>query len=124
MKEIIVKKGERGQIVETLFDSVPDDFKFSVESLDSEADVSGKVEVNGSYWLFRKNPVLHELQSAHVFRKGFWDSLYTIHVIPDEDVRVLLEDNRFRFTNLILVLTGIILLGAAVSVIVSLLTKL
>ena len=49
---------------------------------------SGTVEVRGSRWLFRRPPVVVPLQSEVRVVKGFWDTLFSVHVVPDDDVTV------------------------------------
>lgn len=124
MKEFIVRKGERHEIVKVLFDSVPDDFNFTVEPLAGDEELTGKVEVTGSIWLFRREPVAHELLPTNSFHKNFWDSYFTIEVIPDQDVRIILDENKFKVINLILVVAGIIVFGAIVSLVFGVLTRL
>lgn len=69
--------------------SIPRTFSFDVEPVDGSGGVSGTVEVAGSRWLFSKPPLVLELRSSMTVEKGFWDTLYSIYITPDQDVRVI-----------------------------------
>ena len=89
MKEIEIRAGERRRVIRRFSSSIPRTFSFDVELLSGSGEVSGTVEVAGSRWLFSKEPLLLKLGPTMVVEKGFWDTLFSIFVIPDQDVRVI-----------------------------------
>lgn len=91
MKVIEIQRGERCRIIRRLSSSIPRSFSFDVGPLSGLGEVSGTVEVAGSRWLFSKPPVLLDLVSTMTVEKGFWDTLYSVFVTPDQDVRVVLR---------------------------------
>jgi hypothetical protein len=91
MKEIEIRAGERRRIIRRFSSSIPRTFSFDVELLSGPGEVSGTVEVAGSRWLFSKEPLQLQLGPTMVVEKGFWDTLYSVFVTPDQDVRVVLR---------------------------------
>jgi hypothetical protein len=89
MKTVEIQRGERRRIIRRFSSSIPRTFSFGVEALNGTGEVSGTVEVAGSRWLFSKPPVLLDLEPTMVVEKGFWDTLYSVYVTPDQDVRVV-----------------------------------
>lgn len=94
MKEVVVRRGERCRVIHRFSSSLSQTFSFEVEPVAGPGPVSGTVEVKGSRWLFRKDPVVLELQPTMTVRKGFWDTLYSVFVTPDQDVKVTLHRAR------------------------------
>lgn len=94
MKEVLVRRGERRRIIHRFSSSLSQTFAFDVEPVAGPGPVSGTVEVRGSRWLLRKDPLLIELGSSMAVRKGFWDTLFSVFITPDQDVRVTLDRPR------------------------------
>jgi hypothetical protein len=89
MKEVEVRRGDRCRIIHRFSSSLSQTFSFEVEPLVGSGPVSGTVEVRGSRWLFRKDPLLLELTSPMTVQKGFWDTLFSVFITPDQDVKVI-----------------------------------
>jgi len=89
LKEVVVRGGERSRVLRRFSSSIPRTFSFDVEPLSGPGHVSGTVEVAGSRWLFSKPTVVLELRRTMTVEKGFWDTLFSIYVEPDQDVRVV-----------------------------------
>jgi len=85
----MVRRGERLRVLRRFSNSIPRTFTFDVEPVGGPGEVSGTVEVVGSRWLFPKPPLVLELRPTMNVQKGFWDTLFSIFVIPDQDVRVI-----------------------------------
>ena len=94
MKDIEVRRGERRRIIHRFSSSLSQTFSFDVKPLVGSRPVSGTVEVKGSRWLFRKEAVVLELKSPMTVHKGFWDTLFSVFITPDQDVKVTLERPR------------------------------
>jgi hypothetical protein len=88
MKEIVVRAGERTRVLHRFSSSIPQTFHFDTEPITPGAVVSGTVEVHGSRWLFRKDPEIRPLLPSMSVSKGFWDTLFSVYVVPDQDVRI------------------------------------
>ncbi|NQV06750.1 hypothetical protein HQ535_09370 [bacterium] len=91
MKEVVIHAGERSRVLRRFSSSIPRRFSFDVELLGGSGEVSGTVEVAGSRWLFSKPPLMLELRRAMTVEKGFWDTLFSVFITPDQDVRVVLH---------------------------------
>jgi hypothetical protein len=117
MKEIVVRKGERTRVLHLLFDSIPQQVKFTAAPASGEGPVRGSVEVVGSNWIFKKPPLHHELAPEQRFDKGFWDSIYSIYVTADEDVTIRFETRHFS-SRLLLWTLGTVIAVAVASVLV------
>ncbi len=91
MKEHEIRAGERRRVIRRFSSSIPRTFHFDVAPLHGAGSVSGKVEVNGSRWLFRKPVVELLLAPSMTVDKGFWDTLFSVFVTPDQDVRVVVR---------------------------------
>ena len=59
-----------------------------VEPIGGPGDVSGTLEVQGSRWLFRKDPVVMDLQPSMTVNKTYWDTLFSVYVTADQDIKV------------------------------------
>ena len=94
MKEIVVRAGERQRVIHRFSSSLSQTFSFDTEPLAGPGSVSGTVEVKGSRWLFGKEPAVLELQPTMTVQKGFWDTLYSVFITPDQDVKVTLHRAR------------------------------
>lgn len=88
LKDLVIRSGERCRIIRRFSNSIPQTFHFEVEPLSGPGDVSGTVEVKGSRWLFRKDTVELPLMPDMSVYKGFWDTLFSIYVSPDQDIKV------------------------------------
>jgi len=88
MRELRVSAGERRRVLRRFSSSIPRTFTFDVEPEDGSSEISGRVEVRGSRWLFPKPPVVLELRPTMRVDKGFWDTVYSVFITPDQDVWV------------------------------------
>jgi hypothetical protein len=112
VKTFDIRAGERRRIVHMVSDSIPQQVRFRAEPLGG-GSVAGTVEVQGSRWLFRKPPETTALQPQNVVAKGFWDTLFSVSVIPERDVRITMESRHFGSRLLLIVLAAVVVLGVA-----------
>jgi hypothetical protein len=112
MPEILIRAKQRQRILHMVSDSIPQQVRFAATAVAGGA-VSGVVEVRGSRWLFRKPPVHQALLPENLVHKGFLDTLFSIHVTPDQDIRVTLRSRHVTARMLAWVLAGVVILGAA-----------
>ncbi len=91
MKNIDIKAGERVKVIHMFSNSLPMDLGFSAISEQEGQKISGQVEVKGSNWLFPKEAVLQKLREENIVKKGMWDTLYSVYVIPDIDLSIKVE---------------------------------
>lgn len=87
MTTIDIKAGERKRILSKFSNSMDMTYHFTVAATGA---ISGVVEVKGSNWLLPKQPVLQDLKADNAVRKGMWDTLFSVYVIPDTDVTITL----------------------------------
>lgn len=86
--------GERRRVLRRVSSSIPQTISFDFEPVTGFGQVSGALEVRGSRWLFPKPPLLLDLEPTMTVRKGFWDTLFSVYVTPDQDVRVTVHRAR------------------------------
>jgi len=91
MTEITVKAGQRTQIIRRFSNSVPATYRFLAEPVEAGKELCGLVEVKGSAWLFPKPAVTQKLQRENSVKKGAWDTLYSVYVTPDADIKITLS---------------------------------
>jgi len=91
MARIEIKAGERKRIIRKFSSSIVATYKFSAEPVDSNDNISGKIEVKGSNWLFPKSAETQDLQQQNSVQKGMWDTFYSVFVTPDVDVKIKME---------------------------------
>lgn len=86
-KRFEVPAGERTRVVHRRSGSIPREYVIVTEQAGGGVP-TGSVEVRGSRWLFRRPPTVVPLQPEVRVVKGFWDTLFSVHVVPDQDVTV------------------------------------
>lgn len=96
MKIIEVKAGERKRIVRSLSNSMQKTYNFAAEPVADGQVLSGTIEVKGSRWIFPKAPYMQKLEENNSVEKGVWDTIYSVYVIPECDVRIMFIDARLR----------------------------
>lgn len=112
MAEILIRAKERQRILHLVSDSIPQRVRFEATALGA-GHVSGRVEVVGSRWLFPKPPALHPLQPENVIHKGFFDTLFSVYVTPDQDTRITMRSQHFTSRMLFWVLLAVLMAGIA-----------
>ncbi|HSR15004.1 MAG TPA: hypothetical protein VLL51_04590 [Gemmatimonadales bacterium] len=88
MRTVTAPAGGRTRVIRKSMDSIPRTYRLRFERVDGQGPVSGVVEIHGSRWLFKKPPVVLPLETVMAIPKGFWDTLYSVYVVPNQDVRV------------------------------------
>jgi len=86
-KHFEIRAGEKKAVVDRRSGSVPREYVLTVLAAAGGA-VTGSVEIQGSRWLSRKEPVIVPLAAEVRVYKGFWDTLFRVHVTPDQDATV------------------------------------
>ena len=79
-----IRGGERVLVYRSRTAAFPRSFRLELDP----PWATGVVTVQGSRWVFRKEPVELPLASGMIVRRGYWDTLFTIHVTPNTDVVV------------------------------------
>ena len=83
-----IPAGERRVVIDRRSGSIPRGYVLSIVAADGGA-VTGSVEVQGSRWLFRRDPVTQPIGPEIHVHKGFWDTLFRVAVTPDSDAIVV-----------------------------------
>jgi len=110
MKIIEVKAGERKRIIRRLSSSMQKTYHFAAEPVTEGEVLSGTIEVKGSRWIFPKAPVIQKLEENNTVEKGMWDTIYSVYVIPECDMKIMFIDARLR--NIAIYLTLAIFITA------------
>ena len=93
MADFDVSAGERTKVFSRFSSSLVQTITIDVESVDGRP-VSGTLEVQGSRWLFDKDPEVRPLQATQRVKKGYWDTRYAIYVTADRDAHVTVHRPR------------------------------
>ena len=96
MKIIEVKAGERKRIIRRLSSSMQKTYHFAAEPLVEGQALSGTIEVKGSRWIFPKPMIKQKLEENNSVEKGVWDTIYSVYVIPECDIKIMFIDARLR----------------------------
>jgi hypothetical protein len=86
---IQLRPGEKALIFSRSLSSVPMTYHFQATALDGEHP-DGKVEIQGSHWIFRKPVLTQPLQLHNIVHAGFLDTFFKVSVIAHGDVTVTL----------------------------------
>ncbi|VAW04489.1 hypothetical protein MNBD_ACTINO01-2365 [hydrothermal vent metagenome] len=119
MKVIEVKAGERRRIKRARLSSVAMTYRFRAEPLVGDGEVSGTVEVKGSNWIFPKPPVIVDLETDNAVDKGTWDTFFEVTVVPDGDVRIVMEERSMRSAGVYAAIVGAIVVLAGIVIILA-----
>ncbi len=103
-----IRKGEKTRVIRRFCNSLPMTFQFRAEPVSGSDNLSGIVQIDGSSWIFSKDPVEQALKVENSVSKTIWDTFYSVYVIPDCDVRITLEQSRFTGVFPILILAILI----------------
>lgn len=77
--------GEWTTIFDHVFVQLPRTWTISFGAADGGA-VTGEVEEKRSSWIFPNSPTSRALEAVMVFRRGWWNTFYSVRVKPDRDV--------------------------------------
>ncbi len=94
-------------------------YRFRAEPLADDGEVSGTVEVKGSNWIFPKPPVIVDLEADNAVDKGTWDTFFEVTVVPDRDVRIVMEERSMKSAGVYAAIVGAIVVLAAVVIILA-----
>lgn len=114
MKIIEVKAGERKRIIRSISNSMQRTYNFAAEPMVDGQKLSGVVEVKGSRWIFPKPTIIQKLQTENTVAKGMWDTFYSVHIVPECDVKIMFIDSRLRNIAVYLTLAILVLIIAIV----------
>ena len=107
--------GHRRIILKRRFSSVPLDYHFSIKPAHPGESVSGVVEVKGSRWFFPKTVKIIPLREDLMVSAGYWDTFFTVAVIPDHDVVVTQErQGGSRFLRVVAIAVIVALLATLI----------
>ena len=101
MKTLELSAGKRTRIIRNFSNSIPMSYYFTAESMakGKNKDISGKVEVCGSNWIFPRQPLVLELNKNNMAKKRAWDSFYSIYVTPKIDTRIVFQTYAVQHFN-------------------------
>lgn len=84
-----LQSGEKALIFSRSLSSIPMTYYFQATALDG-GPPDGKVEIQGSHWIFRKPALTQPLQLHNIVHAGFLDTFFRVSVIAHGDVTVTL----------------------------------
>jgi len=119
VKVVEIKAGERCRIKRARLSSVAMTYRFRAEPLEGNGEVSGTVEVKGSNWIFPKPPVIVDLETDNAVDKGTWDTFFEVTVVPDGDVRIVMEERSMRSAGVYAAIVGAIVVLAGIVIILA-----
>lgn len=96
--------------------SIPMEFDFTVAPLREGEELRGELEVTASSWIVPGEPRRMPLQSRHQVKRGFFNTFFTLAIIPEVDVMVTPVNKGFggnsAFLIVISVLVAIVIIAA------------
>jgi len=121
MQTTNIKAGEKTRIIRKFSNSLATEYTFSVQPAKTGEQISGKIEVSGSNWVFPKASETQELKLENTVAKSMWDTFYSVYITPDSDVTVNLAAGSLnsRFAYIIAALVILAILAALVPFILS-----
>jgi hypothetical protein len=112
MKITEIKAGERVRVIYRFSNSLQQTFDFTAKPIKTGDTVKGVIDVQGSSLLGAKPVVRQQLKTENTVSKGVWDTLYSVYVTPDVDVRIYRTRTKIGGLKYNLLVIGILLVIA------------
>ena len=116
---IFVEKGEKIEIFNRRFSSVPMNYEFSAKAVGSKP-FSGWLEVHRQQTVFSSPVKTIDLKQSNSVNASMWDTFMTIYVIAGCDMEISLPKRDFKPLKGVLVLVTLLVLVAAAVLMISL----
>ncbi len=114
-REIRAAAGERAPVVRRAFSSVPMDYRFSARAAEPGRNLSGRVLVRKSRWIFPSPPATLPLLAENVVHAGFWTTFLAVEVVADVDVVLRVDEKRLARGGMSILLLAAGILAVAVA---------
>ncbi len=105
---ICVEAGEKIEIFNCSFSSVPMKYEFSAKAIESKP-LSGLLEIQSKQILFSSPKKIMDLKESNVVKASLWDTFMTIYVIAGCDMEITVSKRSAtslkRISGLVIVLT-------------------
>ncbi len=118
MKPTLAPAGQRTVLYQIRQGSIPVDLDFTVQPAHAGQELKGILEITASSWIIPGTPRRIPLQARHQVTRGFFNTFFTLAIIPEVDVRVTpaprastRSSPAFRVT--IILLIAFVIIGAA-----------
>lgn len=109
-EETLIEGGQRRQVLLIVSSSMATVARFRAVATDGQP-VEGKFEVRRG--LFGQTREEFPLRLDNAARKGFWDAIFAVYVIPDRQTRIMFQTRHFRAQHLAMLLAAVLILGTA-----------
>lgn len=84
-RKVTCPAGKWTTIFDHAFVQLPNAWTITFAAVDGSA-VAGEVEEKKSSWILPNPPTTQPLQSVMIFRRGWWNTFYSVRVKPTRDV--------------------------------------
>jgi hypothetical protein len=117
MNPVVARAGQRTELYRIRQGSIPIDFDFTVTPLQAQQSLAGYLEVSSSTWIFPGTPQRMVLQPRHQVRRGFWNTFFTLAIVPDVDVQIapVASESSVRangFIGIVALAVGVVVIAA------------
>ena len=113
---MLARAGERTVLYRIRQGSIPIDFDFTVTPVHSGQMLTGYLEVRASAWIIPGAPEQIRLLPRHQLRRGFWNTFYTLTIVPEVDVQIMpVLADRASSTSMfnLVIITAIVVIAVA-----------
>lgn len=118
-KTVSIPAGTRQHIFRRFSSSLSQHYEIEVAPAQDGGPISGTVEVQGSNWIFVKPIEKLPLSEKVVVHAGYWDTIFNVWVIPDQDVEVTMQKVRKPMPVLLIILAAVVIAAAVALVLIS-----
>ncbi|MEM7770496.1 MAG: hypothetical protein AAF327_08300 [Cyanobacteria bacterium P01_A01_bin.37] len=114
MKEIQIAAGCKTRIIQRQFSSLAMTYTFDAVPMSQDNYLAGTVEIKGSTWIFPKPIQRVPLKPSNTVTAGFWDTFFSVDVIPEVNVVISLPSKSVEgwFLRIGLGVVGIVVIVA------------
>lgn len=110
-----LKAGERVEVINRRFSSVPMVYEFSAEPKDGDV-LSGEVEIEVKKTLFSRPSQTVALQRNNVIKASMWDTFVKVSVTAGYDLQLTIPNRQLKSSRIIVWLVLLVVLIAAVTI--------
>ncbi len=115
---IFVEAGEKIEIFNRRFSSVPMSYQFSAKPIESQL-LSGRLEIHSKQMVFSSPVKTIDLKPDNTVSASLWDTFMTIYVIAGCDMEISVPKRDATALKQILVLVAVLVLVAAAMLMLS-----
>ena len=114
---IYIEAGEKIEILNRSFSSIPMSYEFSAKAFDSKP-LSGQLEIESKQLFFAPSVKVKDLKSINSFKASIWDTFLNVSVVANHDMEITEPKRVLKSSKQSLFFVALIILIASVAVVV------